>query len=119
MSKQGALTLLLGVAIGVNAVLIGLLASPGVDRTATGDSAIGTNGFMMATGVLQGKGTSEGLYVVDTTSKKLLIYFMNANRLELLGVRDMQFDFIPQSFSPKGGSQTPTVQEMKEGTGGG
>jgi hypothetical protein len=117
MTKQGALTLLLGVAIGANAVLIGLIAHPGSEQTASGETGTEKGPYMMVTGVLQGKGTSEGLYLFDTATKKLVIYFMNNNRLELLGVRDVQYDFIPQAFSPKGGSQTPTVQEMKEGVG--
>ena len=119
MSKQGALTLFLGVAIGANAVLLGLLAAPAALPTASGENATGTNGFLMSTGILQGKGNADALYILDTTNKKLAIYFMNNTRLELIGVRDMQFDLIPQSFSPKGGGQSPTVQEMREGTNAG
>ena len=119
MSKQGALTLFLGVAIGANAVLLGLLAAPSALQTASGDDASGTNGFLMSTGILQGKGNADALYVLDTTNKKLAIYFMNNTRLELIGVRDMQYDLMPQAFSPKGGGQTPTVQEMRDGVTGG
>jgi len=119
MSKQSALTLLLGAAIGANAVLLGLLAGPSIVPTASGENATGTNGFLMSTGILQGKGNADALYVMDTTSKKLAIYFMNNTRLELIGVRDIQYDLMPKSFSPKGGTQSPTVDEMREGVNAG
>ena len=119
MSKQGALTLLLGAAIGANAVLLGLLVGPSIVPTASGENATGTNGFLMSTGILQGKGNADALYIMDTTNKKLAIYFMNATRLELIGVRDIQYDLIPKSFSPKGGAQAPTVDEMREGVNAG
>lgn len=119
MSKQGWMTLLLGVAIGVNVVLIGTLVGSGGTQTAEGQSANGTNGFLMTTGVLQGKGASEALYIMDTNNKKLAVYFMNSNRLEVFAIRDMTYDWIPQSFSPKGGRQEPSVQDMKDGVKGG
>ena len=115
MSKQSTLTLLLGVAIGANVVLLGLLATP----RATGETADGTNGFLMTTGVLQGKGSSEALYIMDTNSKKFAVYFMNNTRLELICVRDMQYDWIPQMYHPKSGDQDPTVKEMKDWVSGG
>lgn len=118
MSKQGALTLFLGVAIGANAVLLGLLAAPSLP-TASGENAEGTNGFLLTTGILQGKGQADAVYILDTQNKKLAIYFMNNTRLELIGVRDIQYDLIPQDYSPKGGGQVPTVKEMREGTTGG
>lgn len=118
MSKQGWMTLLLGVAIALNGILVGALISS-ESPTAEGQSANGTNGFLMTTGVLQGKGQSEALYLFDTNSKKLAVYFMNNARMEVLGIRDLQYDLIPQSYSPKGGRQDPTVKEMKEGVKGG
>ncbi len=116
MSKQGWLTLLLGVAIGANLVLVGMLVTP---RVASGETADGTNGFLMTTGVLQGKGQSEAVYIMDTTNRKFAVYFMNNTRMELLGVRDMQFDWVPQSYSPKTGGQDPTVDQMKKAVSGG
>lgn len=113
------MTLVLGIALGVNVVLVGVLVGTPDTQTAVGQSANGTNGFLMTTGVLQGKGTSEALYIMDTTNRKLAVYFMNSRTLELLGVRDMQYDLIPQDFSPKGGRQDPSVQDMKEATRGG
>ncbi len=119
MSKQGWMTLALGVAIAVNGILLGLLVGSGPDQVAEGQSANGTNGFLMTTGVLQGKGASEAMYLFDTNDKKLAIYFMNNTRLELIAVRDLTYDFIPQSYSPKSGRQEPSVKDMKEGTRGG
>ena len=113
------MTLLLGVALGANVILVGALVGGSPSQTAEGQSANGTNGFLMTTGVLQGKGTSEALYIMDTNNKKLAVYFMNSNRLEVMAIRDMQYDLIPQSFSPKGGKQDPTVKDMKEGVKGG
>jgi hypothetical protein len=119
MSKQGMLTLVLGVAIGVNVVLLGLLVSSPASQVASGDTAIGTNGFLMTTGVLQGKGNSEALYIMDTNNRKFAVYFMNNTRMQLLGVRDMQYDFVPKSYSPKNGDQDPTVEEMRDWVSGG
>ena len=112
------MTLLLGVAIAVNGILVGTLLNSGTP-TAEGQSANGTNGFLMTMGVLQGKGQSEALYIFDTNKQKLAVYFMNNTRMEVLGIRDLQYDLIPQSYSPKSGNQKPTVQEMKEGVKGG
>jgi hypothetical protein len=113
------MTLVLGVAIGVNAVLIGLLVGPSDSQTAVGQSANGTNGFLMTVGVLQGKGQSEAVYIFDTTNKKLAVYFMNNARMEVMGIRDLSYDLIPEAWSPRSGGQNPTPQEMKEMVKGG
>ena len=111
MSKQGWLTLLLGVALGINAVLVATLVG-GEDQKAEGQSANGTNGWLMTTGAVAGKGNAEALWVLDTTNRKLAVYFQNGKTLELMSVRDLQYDYLPQSY----GRQDPTVKAMKEGT---
>jgi hypothetical protein len=119
MNRQTGMALLLGVAIGVNAILIGLLVGPSDSQTAVGQSANGTNGFLMTVGVLQGKGQSEALYILDTTNKKLAVYFMNNARMEVLGIRDLTYDLIPEAWSPKSGDQNPTPKQMKDMVKGG
>jgi len=113
MSKQGWLTLVLGIAIGINAVLVASLVG-GTDRTAQREAGGASNGWLMSTGIIAGKGNAEALWLYDTNNKKLACYFQNGKTLELLSVRDLQYDYIPQAF----GRQDPAVKDMKEGTRG-
>ena len=64
-------------------------------------------------------GQSEALYVLDTQNKKLAIYFMNNARMEVMGIRDITYDLIPEAWSPRQGGQNPTPSDMKEMVKGG
>ena len=103
--------LLLGVSLGVNCIFLVQPSSPGV---AYGDAAGGTNGFIMASFVMQGKGQAEGIAIFDTNTKRLWTGYESGNGFQVNTVRDLTYDFVPQSFSQKG-KQKPTVDEMKKG----
>ena len=103
--------LLLGISLGVNCVLF---IQPPASGVAFGDAAIGTNGFLMVSFVMQGKGQAEGLAIFDTNSKKLWTGYEGGAGFQVFTVRDLTYDFGPQSFSQKG-KQKPTVDEMKKG----
>ncbi len=102
--------LLLGVSLGVNCVLF---MQPPPSGIAFGDAATGTNGFLLASFVMQGKGQAEGLAIFDTNSKKLWTGYEGGAGFEVFTVRDLTYDFGPQSYSQKG-NQRPTVEFMKK-----
>ena len=68
-------------------------------------------GFTVGTGQLQGKGDADAVYIFSHEDKKLLVYFQNANRLELLATRNCQYDLQPNQY----GKQNPSVADMKKG----
>ncbi|HIA27552.1 MAG TPA: hypothetical protein EYN79_05450 [Planctomycetes bacterium] len=112
MSKQISLVLL-GVLIG--AVTVGLTMGGGpTTELAIGQSANGTNGFLLQSFKLQGRGDAEALALFDTNARKLVIYFQDSSGLQLMSVRDLQYDLVPQEYSARG-KQKPTVGEMKKG----
>ncbi|MGE4618414.1 MAG: hypothetical protein AAEJ04_01245 [Planctomycetota bacterium] len=104
--------LLLGVSLGVNCIFF---VQPPASDIAYGDAADGTNGYIMASFVLQGKGQAEGLAIFDTNTKRLWTGFESGNGFNVYTVRDLSYDFVPQSYSQRG-KQKPTVEEMKKGT---
>ena len=116
MGKQGVLLIVLGIAIGASLVLgtwvVFLISSP---PSALGGSVDTVGTLSMASGRLKGQGEAEGIYLFEHEAKKLVVYMMNNKTLELLAVRDCQYDFRPTAFSPRGGGQKPTVKEMKDG----
>lgn len=103
--------LLLGVSLGINCVFF---FQPTTPEIAYGDDANGTNGFLIASFVLQGKGQAEGLAIFDTNTKRLWTGYESGSGFQVFTVRDLTYDFVPQSYSQKG-KQRPTVEEMKKG----
>lgn len=76
-------------------------------------TAMGGGPITLATGQIVGRGDASALYMYDSDAKKLAVLMMNNNSLELLAVRDMQYDWQVVQFSPKSGKQVPTVEEIK------
>ena len=105
------LPLLLGVSLGINCVLF---IQPPASDIAFGDAATGTNGFLLASFVMQGKGQAEGLAIFDTNTKKLWTGYEGGAGFQVYTVRDLTYDFVPQMYSQKG-KQKPTIEEMKKG----
>lgn len=111
MGKQGVLTLLLGVALGANLVLGAWVVTTTLSpQTALGGTVDTGAGITVATGRIQGKGDADALYIWDHADKKLAVYFQSGGKLELLAVRNCEYDMVPNQF----GDQKPTYQEMKK-----
>ena len=106
------LALLLGISIGANFILwIGSdSTSP---QVAFGDTGSASNGFIMTSFVMQGKGQAEGLAIFDTNTKKLWTGYETGNGFSVNSVRDLNYDFVPQEYSQKG-KQKPSVKAMKD-----
>ena len=113
MSKEITL-LLLGILLGAAIVATTVGGGSGSD-IALGQSDNSTNGYILQSFRMQGKGDAEGLALFDTNSRKLVIYLQDSRSLTLMSVRDLQYDLVPQEYSLKGGRQQPTVADMKKG----
>lgn len=114
MGKQGFLYIALGVMFGMTITLGVWLATE--RNQAYGQTAMGNAGMVLATGQVAGRGNASALYMYDSEKHKLAVVFVNNNNLEVLAVRDMQYDWIPDAYTARGGKQIPTVEEMKEFT---
>ena len=56
----------------------------------------------------------DNLFVIDTPTKRLAVYNLNGNQLNLLFVRNMTFDLKFEQFPDKG--PTPSVKDVREKT---
>ena len=75
---------------------------------------IAVEDFLMATGQISGRGNASALYMYDQEKKKLIALLINNNNLEIIAIRDMQYDWEIDVFSAQGGTQKPSAKEMKE-----
>jgi hypothetical protein len=105
------LALVLGISLGANFVF--LLVQPPSQDVAFGQDSGASNGYIMCSFVMQGKGQAEGLAILDTNAKRLWTAYESGNGLQINSVRDISYDLVPQMFSAKG-KQKPTVEEMKK-----
>ena len=111
------LALALGISLGANAVLwVSPLSplSPHESKSAFGQDSGSSNGYIMTSFVMQGKGQAEGLAILDTNAKRLWTGYESGNGFQLYSIRDISYDLVPQSYSAKG-KQKPSVVEMKKG----
>lgn len=118
MSKVHWTTLFLGVALGANLVLgAWVIENHFSPRTVMGQTVDTVGRFTAATGRLQGKGEADGLYIIDHEQMKLLVYFDNGRRLELLHVRDMSGEMGIKFYGeqePEGGFIEKEVRKRKK-----
>ncbi|MDE0958472.1 MAG: hypothetical protein OSB12_07535 [Planctomycetota bacterium] len=105
------LALALGISLGANGVL---WMSPPESKAAYGQDSGSSNGYIMTSFVMQGKGQAEGLAILDTNAKRLWTGYESGNGFQLYSIRDISYDLVPQSYSAKG-KQKPSVEEMKKG----
>ncbi len=106
------MALLLGISLGANFILwIGSDATQ--PQVAFGETGSASNGYIMTSFVMQGKGAAEGLAIFDTNTKKLWTGFESGNGFSIHSVRDLNYDFVPQEYSQKG-KQRPSVKAMKD-----
>ncbi|MFN0058002.1 MAG: hypothetical protein ACKVX7_06035 [Planctomycetota bacterium] len=84
------------------------------DNSAIGQTVATSGNITLASGKLSGKGDADAIYLYDNDAKRLLVYFQNGNSLELLSIRNTEWDFKPEMFSAQGGKQSPTPDELKE-----
>ncbi|MAJ28238.1 hypothetical protein CBD41_02330 [bacterium TMED181] len=105
------LPVLLGISVGANLML--LVGSESAPKVAHGETGTASNGFVMTSFVMQGKGAAEGLAIFDTNTKKLWTGFESGNGFNVHSVRDLNYDFVPQEYSQKG-KQKPSVKAMKD-----
>ena len=105
------LPVLLGISVGANLML--LVGSESAPKVAHGETGTASNGFVMTSFVMQGKGAAEGLAIFDTNTKKLGTGFESGNGFNVHSVRDLNYDFVPQEYSQKG-KQKPSVKAMKD-----
>jgi len=110
MDKQGILTLLFGVTLGVCVMQTVWLCTALGPNSASGQTVDSKNNWVMGSGQLAGKGNADALYLWNTEDKKLLVYFVNGETLKLLSVRDCSYD--AQVFQL--GTQQPSVEEIKK-----
>lgn len=111
MSKVQWRTLFFGVALGANVVLgAWVIENHFTPRTVMGQTVDSGGRFTVATGRLQGKGEADGLYVIDNEAHKLMVYFDNGRRLELLHVRDMSGEMGIPFF----GEQLPAPRNIEK-----
>jgi hypothetical protein len=66
----------------------------------------------VACGSLVG-GSGSALYIYDAAKKKLGVYFLGNNGLELRAMRDIQFDMLAPDFNGKPGTLTSVAQMRK------
>ena len=105
------LPVLLGISVGANLML--WLGSESAPKVAHGETGTSSNGYVMTSFVMQGKGAAEGLAIFDTNTKKLWTGFESGNGFNVHSVRDLSYDFVPQEYSQKG-KQKPSVKAMKD-----
>ena len=105
------LPVLLGISVGANLML--LVGSESAPKVAHGETGTASNGIVMTSFVMQGKGAAEGLAIFDTNTKKLWTGFESGNGFNVHSVRDLNYDFVPQEYSQKG-KQKPSVKAMKD-----
>ena len=105
------LALALGISLGANGVW---WMSPQESKSAYGQDSGSSNGYIMTSFVMQGKGQAEGLAILDTNAKRLWTGYESGNGFQLYSIRDISYDLVPQSYSAKG-KQKPSVEEMKKG----
>ena len=105
------LPVLPGISVGANLML--LVGSESAPKVAHGETGTASNGFVMTSFVMQGKGAAEGLAIFDTNTKKLWTGFESGNGFNVHSVRDLNYDFVPQEYSQKG-KQKPSVKAMKD-----
>ncbi len=113
MGKDRFLTLLLGVALGANVVIVAWIfnASASVNPV-QGQTADSNGSFIAVTGEIIGRG--DVLYLIDTTRRQLAVYQQGGQRLELLSSRNVTYDFKPPEYGRS--PQEPTVAAMKKAT---
>ena len=110
MGKQGFVMLLLGLALGANFVLVlWMFQDQSQPRIAAGQTVDSGNGYILATGQLQGKGNADGLFLWNAEKKKLLVYFVQGDTLKLMHVRDCSLEMAESEI----GDQIPTRAELK------
>lgn len=54
------------------------------------------------------------LFVIDQESRRLGVYEYKDGRLELTAVRNTEFEFRFQEWSPRGKEQRPSVNDMRK-----
>jgi hypothetical protein len=113
MNRQNILVLVVGVILG------GLCsqwtpvadATPPDFTTSTVDSV---GKYSVATGQMFGQTVGEVFYVFDHERERLVVYQVRNSGLNLLHVRNCQYDFKVDEFAAPGRQSVPPVAEMKK-----
>ncbi len=69
--------------------------------------------YSVATGRVQGR-DADVLFVWNHENQKLAVYSVSSNALQVLHVRNCEYDFKADGFNLGGRRSTPTVKEMRD-----
>ncbi len=66
----------------------------------------------------QGQG-KDYVFLVDSETTRLAVYELNGGRLSLIAVRNLEYDLQYQEWSPRGRTQVPSVEDVRDDVQGG
>jgi hypothetical protein len=108
--RQNVTVALLSVIATLLAVLVFSSPRSVSGQNATGNATVG-NEVAVATGPIMGGGGA-ALYLYEVSKKRLAVYFLGANGLEVRAVRDISYDLEAPDFKEQAGKVT-TVKQMR------
>ena len=88
-----------------------LFGNAGPDFGFSGVDTVGR--FSVGTTTMLGRPDGEVMFVWDHERQKLALYRLTPKALELLHVRNCQYDFRPDEFNAAGRVSLPTVAKMR------
>ncbi len=103
---------LLGMVIALAVALV-VQSGQALPRAYAQTSGSGPGVFAVTGSGTQGQ-SRDVLFVIDQESRRLGVYEYKDGRLELTAVRNTEYEFRFQEWSPRGKEQRPSVNDMRK-----